>query len=109
MKKNIVKLGKHYFKYDRDHAMVMMMLKPSASELKDMLQDNAEWMEKFGEPLWNLDENNLCEIDRIGLSRESWDDPEARTAYLEDWDADTEAEAQAFAADFVKYELPYLK
>lgn len=47
MKKNIVKLGTHYFKYDRDHGIVSMMYKPSASELKSMKQDDAEWLEKI--------------------------------------------------------------
>lgn len=109
MKKNIVKLGTHYFKYDRDHGIVSMMYKPSASELKSMKQDNAEWLEKYGSLLWDLDENGLCEIDQAGLLPENWDDPEARTGYLEDWEADIAAETQAYAADFVKYELPYLK
>lgn len=101
--KNIIKLGKHYFKYDREHAVVSMMYKPRAAELREMRADNAEWMQKFGEPLWDIDENGLMEIDSAGLRRENWDDPEARETYLLNWEEDVEAEARYAAAEFIKY------
>ena len=106
MKKNIVKIGRHYFKYDRENAIVSMMWKPTAAELKNMEADNAEWIKNFGHPLWDLDENGLEEMDSIGLSRESWDDPEARREYLEYWIDDVEEETRFEAEQFVKYELP---
>lgn len=106
--KNVVKLEKHYFKYDHNTGIVYMMWKPSASELKEMQADNAEWSEKFGHNLWDLDENGLCEMDQAGLDRDNWNDPEARRTYLLNWIDDVEEEAAYLAADFVKYELPYL-
>ena len=106
--KNVVKLGEHYFKYDQAHGIVSMMFKPSASELKMMEADNAEWSAKFGRNLWEIDENGLCEIDSAGLSRENWNDPESRRSYLLDWADDMAEESAVLAAEFVKYELPYI-
>ena len=106
--KNVVKLGKHHFKYDHNTGTVYMMWKPSAADRKQMEADNAEWQESFGKNLWDLDENGLCEMDQAGLRRENWNDPEARRTYLLNWAEDVEEEAACLAADFVKYELPYL-
>ena len=41
-------------------------------------------------------------------SRENWENHEARDGYLHGWAQDLEAESSQLAADFVKYELPYL-
>lgn len=107
MRKNTVKIGRHYFRYDNETAEVRMMWKPKAAELREMQADNAEWMEKFGHPLWDgIDPDGLVEMDRIGLSRENWNDPEARSEYLEIWIDDVEEETRIEAANFVKYELP---
>ena len=41
-------------------------------------------------------------------SRENWENREARDGYLHGWAQDLDTESSALAADFVKYELPYL-
>lgn len=103
MKKNTVKLSQHYFRYDNEAAEVRMMWKPKVAELLEMQADNAEWMEKYGRLLWDgIDDDGLVEMDRIGLSREHWNDPEARMEYLSGWADDVEAECSYLAAEFAK-------
>lgn len=105
MKPKVVKLGKYYYKYDYENAIVRMMWKPGAKDLREMLADNAEWREKFGHDLWDLDEDNMTVINSAGLSREHWEDPEARSEYLSIWADDVAEEAAYEAESFVKYEM----
>ena len=53
-------------------------------------------------------EDGYIVLDTIGLSRENWADKEARDSYLFGWCNDLDEELSSMAADFVKYELPYL-
>ena len=88
----IVKVGKHYFKYDREHAIVKMYSKLVGQELKEMLKDNAEWQEKYGRNLFDIEDGNLFFLDSAGLCRENWENAEARRAYLEEMNMDFEEE-----------------
>lgn len=108
MTSNVYKMGKHYFKYDYENAVVRKMYKPSAAELREMIADNEEWKAKYNKPLWDIDENGMTEITSAGLSRENWENKESRREYLSMWADEVEEESAALAADFIKYELPYL-
>ena len=106
MRNNTVKVGKYYFRYDNETGEVRMMWKPKPAELREMQTDNAEWIEKYGHPLWNgIDPDGLVEMDRIGLSRENWNDPEARSEYLGYWIDDVEEEIRIELAFFVRNDL----
>jgi nuclear transport factor 2 (NTF2) superfamily protein len=88
-----VKVGKHYFKYDREMAIVRMYYKPKDEELQEMIADNKEWQKKYGKNLWDIDEDGLMYIDGAGLRRENWDNKDARNEYLAEMEADFEEEA----------------
>ena len=100
MKSNVYKLGGKMFRYNFDRSTVEYVAKAG--------KDEAEWTQKYGEPLFGIDRDGYMVIDSIGLSRENWENREARDGYLSAWAADLEAESSRLAADFVKYELPYL-
>lgn len=88
-----IMVGKHYFKYDREQAIVRMYSKLKDNEFAEMRQDNIEWQKKYGKNLWDIDEDGLFYLDGAGLMREHWDDEEAREEYLigmeMDWEDDT--------------------
>ena len=104
MKSKVYKLEGKLFRYNFDRSTVEYVVKAG----KDELKDEAEWMQKYGEPLFGIDHDGYMVIDSIGLSRENWENREACDGYLHGWVVDLEAEAARLAADFVKYELPYL-
>lgn len=91
-----IKYGKHYYKYDRENAVVKMYMKLSAKELKEMEQDNIEWQSKYGKDLWDIVDGNLIYIDGAGLSREHWDNKEAREGYLAEMEMEYEEEVSFF-------------
>lgn len=103
MKSKVYKLDGKMFRYNFDRSTVEYVAKAGKEELKD----EAEWMQKHGEPLFGIDHDGYM-IDSIGLSRENWENREARDGYLHGWAQDLDTESSALAADFVKYELPYL-
>ena len=88
----VVKVGKHYFKYDREHAIVKMYSKLVVQELKEVQADNEEWQKKYGEDLFEIEDGNLLFLDEAGLRRENWDNAEARRAYLEGFNDQLEEE-----------------
>lgn len=92
------------FRYNFDRCTVECVAKADEEELKD----EAEWMQKYREPLFGIDRDGYMMIDSIGLSLENWEDREARDGYLHGWAQDLEAESSRLVADFVKYEFPYL-
>ena len=104
MKSKVYKLEGKLFRYNFDRCTVEYVAKAGEEELKD----EAEWMQKYGEPLFGIGHDGYMVIDSIGLSRENWENREARDGYLSAWAADLEAESCRLAADFVKYDLPYL-
>lgn len=88
-----VKVGKHYFKYDREASIVRMYYKPKEEEFQEMIAENKEWQEKYNRNLWDIDEDGLMYIDGAGLRRENWDNEDARNEYLAEMEADYEEEA----------------
>ena len=96
----VYKFGDRKFRYNYDDGVVELVFKPN----KEMLDDNKEWMEKFGHPLWELSDG-YCVADSVGLRRENWVDKESRDSYLGMW-VDEIDEELAFEAElFVKREL----
>lgn len=85
------------FRYDRDYAVVEYVGKLNA----EMERDNEEWIQKYGHPLWEVEEGMVV-YDTIGLSRENWDDPEAREEYLEGWCFDMDE----MTAEFIRHYAP---
>lgn len=104
MKSRVYKLDGKLFRYNFGNSTVEYIAKVGKEELKD----EAEWMQKHGEPLYGVDHDGYMVIDSIGLSRENWENREARDGYLLAWSQDMDAEISGLAADFVRYELPYL-
>lgn len=47
-------------------------------------------------------------ITSVGLSKDNWENKEARNEYLQGWAEELDAEANSLADDFIKNELPYL-
>ena len=87
------------FRYDYDHAVVKLVSKAS----EDDLELNQKWTEKNGRPLFDIDEDEYIECDSVGLSRENWDDKEAREEYLDGWIDEFEEEVSYLAAEFLTY------
>lgn len=104
MKSKPYKLHGKLFRYDFDQSVVEYISKAGPEEIAD----NAEWVKKHGSPLFDIDADGYMTIDTVGLHRENWKSKDARDEYLSCWCVDLEEESAALAADFVKYELPYL-
>lgn len=104
MKSRVYKLDGKLFRYNFDCCTVEYVTKAG----KDELKDEAEWIQNHGKPLFGIDHDGYMVIDSIGLSRENWENREARDDYLHGWSQDLDAESSRLADDFVKFELPYL-
>lgn len=87
-KSRVYKHGGKCFRYDWDRCVVEFVWKPTAKEMKMIKADNDEWLEKFGEKLWDIDDSGCIVSDSIGLSPEHWADKEARDEYLDEYCAD---------------------
>ena len=95
MKSNPYKLNGKLFRYNFDTCVVEYIQKAD----QETMQEDAEWKRNH---------DGYIILETIGLSRENWKDKEARDGYLSVWCNDLDAELESMAADFVKYELPYL-
>lgn len=104
MKSKVYKLEGKLFRYDFDRCTVEYVAKADAEELKD----EAEWVQKYGEPLFGIDHDGYMVLDSAGLIRENWESRESRDSYLSAWSSDLDEESLALARDFEKYELPYM-
>jgi len=102
-KSGITRCKGNSFRYDYDTCMVEYVFKATEENRKD----NEEWLQKYNEPLWNIDDKGYIVLERIGLRPENWKNKEARMEYLQEWSYELNAECSALVADFVKYELPY--
>lgn len=76
----IFQLGSMMFRYDYENAVVELVFSPTEEDKAI----NREWVEKYNKPLFELSDG-LIVADAIGLSRENWEDPEAREEYLDSW------------------------
>jgi len=89
---------KKSFQYDRDNATVLYVAKASAEDIAV----NQEWVTKYGKPLFEILGDGYMVFDSIGLSRENWDDKEARDEYLHGWMFEMEEELAYMMEDAVK-------
>lgn len=92
----VVKIGKHYFRWE--DGIVSKVVPATADHLKD----NEEWMEKYGDPLWDI-KDGFVEFSSAGLCRENWEDKEARTEYLLAWIDELEEESRILTEQFLKW------
>ena len=104
----VYKYGKNFFRYDYDTATLTKLYKPKASELREMIEDNEEWLARHDRPLWDIDENGMMEVTSIGFSRENWDNKESRDEYLSVWCDEIEEETAYMVDEFIKYEMPII-
>ena len=102
-KSRVYKVEEKLFRYDYDNCIVEWVTKASKEELKD----NAEWLEKYGKPLFDIDEHGYITNDGIGLRLENWKNKEVREEYLAEWANELNYEAECLVNDFIKYELKY--
>lgn len=104
MLSEIVKVKDKLFRYDYENGVVQYIWEAD----DETLEDEIEWEQTHDSHLYEIGEDGYIVSETVGLRRESWENPESRHEYLEGWCADLDAEAQALAEDFIKYELPYL-
>ena len=94
------KIGKRMFRYDAERCVVQYVDKATP----DMYEDDKEWMAKYGHPLWGIDNDGYIVLDSAGLSREHWNDKEARIEYLTEWSYEITAETDWLVADYMEHE-----
>ena len=105
MKSEPYKLNGKLFRYNFDTCTVEYIQRAD----RETKEADAEWKRTHGgRSLYGVGEDGYIVLDTIGLSRENWADKEARDSYLSGWCNDLDEELSSMAADFVKYELPYL-
>lgn len=112
MKSNIInkkpyqleEFPKYLFFYDRANGMVIY-----ANEYDEKSkEENKEWMEEYGEPLFptiTVNGKEYIEIQAAGLMYENWKNKEARDEYLFEWVMDLIEEATRLANEFMQYEM----
>lgn len=101
MKSRPYKLGDKLFRYDFDSSMVEYILKAEPVEI----EAEREWLEKHDRPLYGIGADRYMVLDTIGLNRKNWENRAARDEYLSGWAVDLDAEAEALAADFLRWEM----
>lgn len=101
MKSRPYKLGDKLFRYDFDSSMVEYILKAEPVEI----EAEREWPEKHDGPLYGIGADRYMVLDTIGLNRKNWENRAARDEYLSGWAVDLDAEAEALAADFLRWEM----
>lgn len=104
MMSKIYKFNGKLFRYDDERCVVQLVAKAGAEEMAD----EAEWKAKYGRPLFGIDADGYMVLSSAGLRRDNWKNREVRDEYLSEWCCELDEEAEALAADFAKYELPYL-
>lgn len=105
MKSKTYKLNGKLFRYNFATCTAEYIQKAD----KETLTEEAEWkLAHEGRSLYGVGDDGYIVLDTIGLHPDNWKDREARDGYLNAWCNDLDAELESMAADFVKYELPYL-
>lgn len=94
-KSGIYKYRGQFFRYDFENCLVERLAKATQREL----DDNAEWLAKYGKPLWDIDSDGYIEIEAVGLRKENWKRKAVRDEYLAEWIAEIEEDAAIMAAD----------
>ena len=101
MKYEYQNVGKKTFQFDRKRAIVRYVYKATP----DMVEEENEWMEKHGRPLYGIDEDGYMTLDSAGLSGIHWDDKEFRMECLSSWCLEIEEETNSLVEDYIRYEL----
>lgn len=94
------KVGKRMFRYDAERCVVQFVSKATP----DMYDDDREWMRKYGRPLWGIDADGYIVLDSAGLSREHWEDKEARIMYLTEWCWEIADYTESLVSDYMEHE-----
>ena len=105
MKSKIYKHGNRHFRYDYDECMVEYVTRADAKSKLEMKRDDAEWIEKYGHPLWDIDADGYWLVDTIGLKRENWENKTIRNGYLSMWSDELDEENAYMMDEFIKYEM----
>ena len=95
----VYKRKKKSFRYDYENCLVLWVEKATEEDVKD----NKEWIEKYGKPLFEIDEDGYIEIQSVGLSKSNWTDRQARNEYLDEWIYELEEETAYLIDQFVKF------
>ena len=96
----VEKIGNRLFRYNAEKCIVEYVDKATP----DMYEDDAEWMVKYGHPLWGIDKDGYIVLDSAGLSKEHWDNKEDRIMYLTEWNAEIGGEVAYLVDEFMKYD-----
>lgn len=88
------KRGGRWFRYNGETSEVEWCAKATEEEYRE----NKNWIRKFGEPLWKIDEYGLMTVCSAGLHRSNWLNKEARDEYLDVWNEQIEEECNAISA-----------
>lgn len=105
MKSKIYRLNGKQFRYNFENSTVQYIQKAAKETVR------REEMRKQSHEEGNLcskGDNEYIVLDSIGLSRENWENLEARKEYISAWCNDLDEEMDAMVDDFVRYEFSYL-
>ena len=92
-KSGIYKYRGKEFRYNYEDAVVEYVSNLSKKEL----EANEKYRQKYGKPIFPVDEKGYWLVDEIGLSVENWKNKEARNEYLAGWIYELELEAECAA------------
>lgn len=101
MKSKPYKVSGKLFRYDFDSSTVEYIAKAGTEEI----EADREWKETHGRSLYGIGDDGYMVLDTIGLNRKNWENRAARDEYLSGWAVDLDAEAEALAADFLRWEM----
>ena len=101
MKSKPYKVSGKLFRYDFDSSTVEYIAKAGTEEI----EADREWKETHGRSLYGIGDDGYMVLDTIGLNRKNWEIRAARDEYLSGWAVDLDAEAEALAADFLRWEM----
>lgn len=105
MKSKPVKIGGKMFRYDFDRSLVEYIQEATDSQIGEEI----EWEKKHGSKLHGIGADGYIVLASAGLNAANWKNAAARKEYLSEWANELAEEESCLVADFVKYELPYLK
>lgn len=99
MKSKPFKLNDRIFRYDYDTAQVEYIYRADA----EMIAADKRWVKTYGHTLYGIDSKGFCVVGVVGLSKENWEDKEARLEYLQGWSDELDEEGAILAEQFEKW------
>ena len=99
MKSKPFKLNDRIFRYDYDTAQVEYIYRADA----EMITADKRWVKTYGHTLYGIDSKGFCVVGVVGLSKENWEDKEARLEYLQGWSDELDEEGAILAEQFEKW------